>query len=84
MVVMDDPTSILRCTNKIFLNDLMVARKLATPITEIIYRDDVKRLRELPERLGLPIPACRTVYRLVKGLELAAARRAAEAGEGGA
>ncbi len=26
------------------------------------------------ERLGIPVPACRTVYRLVKGLELAAAR----------
>jgi 2-dehydropantoate 2-reductase len=26
------------------------------------------------ERLGVPVPACRTVYRLVKGLELAAAR----------
>jgi glutathione synthase/RimK-type ligase-like ATP-grasp enzyme len=55
MVVMDDPTSILRCTNKIFLNDLMVARKLATPITEIIYRDDPRRVRDLPDRLGLPI-----------------------------
>ncbi len=55
MVVMDDPTSILRCTNKIFLNDLMVARKLATPRTEILYRDDPKRLKDLPERLGLPI-----------------------------
>jgi 2-dehydropantoate 2-reductase len=30
------------------------------------------------ERLGLPVTACRTVYRLVKGLELAASRRAAE------
>ena len=27
------------------------------------------------ERLGIPVPVCRTVYRLVKGLELAAARR---------
>ncbi|WP_043839044.1 ketopantoate reductase family protein [Muricoccus aerilatus] len=32
------------------------------------------------ERLGVPVPACRTVYRLVKGLELAARHRAAEAG----
>jgi glutathione synthase/RimK-type ligase-like ATP-grasp enzyme len=55
MVVIDDPTSILRCTNKIFLHDLMVARKLAVPRTEIVYRDDGKRLKELPERLGFPI-----------------------------
>ena len=27
------------------------------------------------ERLGLPVPACRTVYRLAKGLEAASARR---------
>jgi len=30
------------------------------------------------ERLGIPVPNCRTVYRLVKGLERAAALRAAE------
>lgn len=29
------------------------------------------------ERLGVPVPACRTVYRLVKGMELARARGAA-------
>jgi 2-dehydropantoate 2-reductase len=34
-------------------------------------------------RLGIPVPACRTVYRLTKGLEYAAARRhAAASGEG--
>jgi len=55
MVVMDDPTSILRCTNKIFLNDLMVSRKLAVPHTEILYRDDAKGLKELPEKLGFPL-----------------------------
>ncbi len=27
------------------------------------------------ERLGIPVPACKTVYRLVKGLEIAAQRR---------
>jgi glutathione synthase/RimK-type ligase-like ATP-grasp enzyme len=55
MVVMDDPASILRCTNKIYLNDLMVSRKLAVPHTEIIYRDEVKKLGALVQRLGLPI-----------------------------
>ena len=55
MVVMDDPTSILRCTNKIYLNDLMVSRKLAVPRTEIIYRDDMRKLSALVEKLSLPI-----------------------------
>ncbi|MCQ4167562.1 RimK family protein [Tahibacter harae] len=55
MVVMDDPTSILRCTNKIYLHDLLRARKLPTPKSEILFRDDAKRLAELPALLGFPI-----------------------------
>ncbi len=55
MVVIDDPVSILRCTNKIYLHDLLRSRKLPTPRTEIIFRDDPKKLAALPELLGLPI-----------------------------
>ncbi|NII10717.1 RimK family protein [Oleiagrimonas sp. C23AA] len=55
MVVIDDPTSILRCTNKIYLHDLLVSRKLAVPRTEILYRDEARRLSDLPEKLGFPI-----------------------------
>ena len=55
MVVIDDPGSILRCTNKIFLNDLMVPHKLSVPRTEILYRDDPKGMREVVGKLGLPL-----------------------------
>ncbi|HOV56624.1 MAG TPA: RimK family protein [Rhodanobacteraceae bacterium] len=55
MVVIDDPASILRCTNKIYLHDLLRSRKLPTPRTEILYRDDARRLADLPELLGFPI-----------------------------
>jgi glutathione synthase/RimK-type ligase-like ATP-grasp enzyme len=55
MVVMDDPSSILRCTNKIFLNDLMVSRKLAVPRTEILYRDDSKGMKDVVAKLGFPL-----------------------------
>ena len=55
MVVIDDPGSILKCTNKIYLHDLLKSRKLATPKTEILYRDDAKKLAELPDLLGFPI-----------------------------
>ncbi len=55
MVVIDDPSSILRCTNKIFLNDLMVSRKLAVPRTEILYRDDSKGMKEVVAKLGFPL-----------------------------
>ncbi len=55
MVVMDDPVSILRCTNKIYLHDRLRSKKLPTPRTEIVFRDDAKKLTALPDLLGLPI-----------------------------
>jgi len=55
MVVIDDPTSILRCTNKIYLSDLLKSRKLPTPRTEILYRDEPKKLAEIVDMLGLPL-----------------------------
>ena len=55
MVVIDDPTSILRCTNKIYLHDLLRSKKLATPRTEILYKDDPKQIKDLAERLGFPL-----------------------------
>ena len=55
MVVIDDPSSILKCTNKIYLHDLMKSRKLPTPRTEILYRDEAKKVAGLPDRLGFPI-----------------------------
>ena len=55
MVVIDDPASILRCTNKIYLNDLLRSRKLPVPRTETLFRDDPRKLAELPDLLGFPI-----------------------------
>ncbi|MFO1494808.1 MAG: RimK family protein [Lysobacterales bacterium] len=55
MVVIDDPTSILRCTNKIYLSDLLKSRKLPTPRTEILYKDEQKKLAELGDVLGFPL-----------------------------
>ena len=55
MVVIDDPVSILRCTNKIYLNDLLKSRKLPIPRTETLFRDDVKKLAALPDVMGFPI-----------------------------
>ncbi|HNR90968.1 MAG TPA: RimK family protein [Dokdonella sp.] len=55
MVVIDDPGSILKCTNKIYLHDLMLSRKLPMPRTEILYRDDARKLDESVARLGFPM-----------------------------
>ncbi len=55
LVVIDDPTSILRCTNKIFLHDVMRAHRLAVPRTEILHRHDQHQLQDLGSRLGFPV-----------------------------
>ncbi|MBS7458820.1 RimK family protein [Coralloluteibacterium stylophorae] len=55
MVVIDDPVSILRCTNKIFLHDLLTKKKLPIPRTEILMRDAPARLDALPDTLGFPL-----------------------------
>ena len=51
MVVVDDPESILKCTNKVFLAEVMTRNKVLTPKTVIVHKDNT---REAMERLGLP------------------------------
>ncbi len=55
LVVLDDPASILRCTNKVYLTDLLRAHKLGMPATEILYKDRPHELDNLGERLGFPL-----------------------------
>jgi len=52
LVVIDDPDSILRCTNKVFLEELLRANRVPTPRTRILSRGEEKRL---PETLSFPI-----------------------------
>ncbi|MBA3582130.1 MAG: RimK family protein [Gammaproteobacteria bacterium] len=42
MIVIDDPESILRCTNKIYLANLFDTRRVATPKTAILSKDRPK------------------------------------------
>lgn len=55
MVVIDDPVSILRCTNKVFLADLLKNNKVPTPRTMILSRDQKDVAKAAIETLGLPI-----------------------------
>jgi len=52
MVVIDDPESILRCTNKVYLAELLKANRVATPRTRIIRKRD---LPELEAEFGFPL-----------------------------
>ena len=51
LVVIDDPASILRCTNKVYLAELLHRHKIATPDTMLVNRDNAV---QLGQRLGYP------------------------------
>lgn len=55
MVIIDDPTSILRCTNKIYLADLLRTHKIPTPRTVILHQSDSKTLKQLVEKIEFPM-----------------------------
>lgn len=55
LIVMDDPTSILRCTNKVYLADLLAVNKVPAPKTRIISHHTKTALDELEKELGYPI-----------------------------
>ncbi|PJI50056.1 MAG: RimK family alpha-L-glutamate ligase [Pseudomonas sp.] len=55
LIVMDDPASILRCTNKVYLTDLLRSQGLGMPDTEILYKDTPQELERVGARLGFPL-----------------------------
>jgi len=52
MVVIDDPKSILLCTNKVYLAELLRAKKIPTPKTVIVGKKDLKAAEEA---IGFPM-----------------------------
>src|SRR5690349_16300346 len=51
LAVIDDPDSILKCTNKVYLNELLTANKILTPKSYVIGKENFKHL---PEKLNYP------------------------------
>lgn len=57
MPVIDDPTSILRCANKVFLAELMRANKVPTPKTVVLDKNGIEAVEaEIPYPIVLKIP----------------------------
>ncbi|MEI2741914.1 MAG: RimK family protein [Candidatus Competibacter sp.] len=57
MVVIDDPDSILKCTNKVYLDELLRTHRIRTPKTVIVRRDNLERVdNEIPYPIVLKIP----------------------------
>lgn len=55
LVVIDDPTSILRCTNKIYLADLFNENKVSAPKTELLRVGEDDKLTAVEAHLGYPM-----------------------------
>ncbi len=51
LVVIDDPESILKCTNKVYLAEMMVRHRVPIPKTVIVHHDNVD---EMIYKLGFP------------------------------
>lgn len=55
LVVIDAPTAILRCTNKIFLKELLDIHRIPTPRSRLLLRTDATPVEGLLETLGAPV-----------------------------
>src|SRR5687768_6512998 len=51
LVLIDDPNSILKCNNKVYLAELLAQHNIQTPKTLLVHRDNIAEI--VPE-LGLP------------------------------
>lgn len=56
LVVIDDPRSILKCTNKVFLAELLQRGKIPTPQTYILHKDHTQLRDSLPFPLVVKLP----------------------------
>lgn len=52
LVVIDDPESILKCTNKVYLAELLSRHNVKTPKTVIVHKDNTP---DLAKQLGFPV-----------------------------
>lgn len=54
MVVIDDPLSIIRCTNKVYLNELFEKEKIPAPLSTLIFKSNENTFDEISNQLGSP------------------------------
>lgn len=55
LVVIDDPTSILRCTNKVYLADLFRTHRVPSPKTWLLHKGNAGHLDRLEIEAGFPV-----------------------------
>lgn len=54
MVVIDDPLSIIRCTNKVYLYELLEKEKIPVPVSRLIFRGNKNEFADIAGELGAP------------------------------
>ncbi|NCA79150.1 MAG: RimK family alpha-L-glutamate ligase [Sphingobacteriia bacterium] len=54
MVVIDDPESIIRCTNKVYLCELFEKGKISAPQSLLLFRSDKMTFDEISAQVGMP------------------------------
>lgn len=55
LVVIDDPMSILKCTNKIYMHNLLHSNHINTPKTLVISKENPEQLRQAISEIGFPM-----------------------------
>ncbi|MGQ8338069.1 RimK family protein [Sunxiuqinia sp. A32] len=55
MVVIDDPVSIIRCTNKVYLKELLDREGIPTPKSKLLFKQKPSSFKEVADELGSPI-----------------------------
>ncbi len=55
LVVMDDPVSIIRCTNKVYLKELLDKENILTPKSKLLFKSNENKYSEITLELGSPM-----------------------------
>ncbi|MEF9932289.1 MAG: RimK family alpha-L-glutamate ligase, partial [Bacteroidales bacterium] len=50
----DDPESIIRCTNKVYLSELFEKEKIPAPTSQLLFRSNTNTFNDISEKLGTP------------------------------
>ncbi|QNL20447.1 RimK family protein [Hyphobacterium sp. CCMP332] len=56
LAVIDDPNSILKCTNKVYLEELLRANNVATPKSLIFHKNDIKEIESFAFPFVIKLP----------------------------
>ena len=54
MAVIDDPVSIIRCTNKVYLKELFEREKIPAPTSTLIFRSNNNTFENIAAQVGTP------------------------------